>query len=133
MTHPAQAQKTYSGNGDGGRITPMRKGERRGGRQRGTPNKMNTVLKDAILLAAEAAGNEKNNDGLVGYFKWIGVKHPRTFCSLLGRLMVAQERKIKLVEFNPSELKDLLLRRGMLREIVYEGRSRYLFVDAAPN
>jgi hypothetical protein len=68
-------------------FRPSRPGERRGGRKKGTPNKTTTVLKEAILLAAEAAGGK---DGLVGYLTVQAKKHPGPFLALLAKLIPLQ-------------------------------------------
>ena len=59
-------------------------GERRGGRQKGTPNKTTQQLKEAILEAARLAGDEK---GLVGYLQKQASLNPAPFMSLLGRVL----------------------------------------------
>jgi hypothetical protein len=45
-------------------------GERRGGRQKGTPNKLTKDVKEAILGAAEEIGGP---EGMKGYFKQLAV------------------------------------------------------------
>ena len=61
----------------------MARGVKTGGRQKGTPNKTTTVLKDAILLAAAEAG-----DGdLVAYLKAQAIANPGPFLSLLGKVL----------------------------------------------
>ena len=62
-------------------------GERRGGRSRGTPNKLTKALRDAILLAAEKAGGE---GGLVGYLTLQAHENPRAFLCLLGKVLPLQ-------------------------------------------
>ncbi|KTS10264.1 hypothetical protein SB2_06870 [Methylobacterium radiotolerans] len=62
-------------------------GERRGGRQKGTPNKVTGLLKDAILQAAEAAGGEA---GLVGYLTIQATENPAGFMTLLGKVLPMQ-------------------------------------------
>lgn len=62
-------------------------GERRGGRQKGTPNKTTALLKDAVMQAAEAAGGE---EGLVGYLKTQAVLNPGPFMALLGKVLPLQ-------------------------------------------
>ncbi len=62
-------------------------GERRGGRQKGTPNKTTALLKDAILMAATEAGGE---DGLTGYLKAQASENPGPFMSLLGKVLPMQ-------------------------------------------
>lgn len=58
-------------------------GERRGGRKKGTPNKITGDLKKAILEAAEAS----HKDGTVGYLKNVAMTDARTFCGLLGKVL----------------------------------------------
>lgn len=61
------------------------------GRQKGVPNKSTQVLKDAILEAAEAVGeNGKGKDGLIGYLKMVAKKEPKAFATLLGRVLPLQ-------------------------------------------
>ena len=66
-----------------GGFRPSRPGERRGGRQKGTPNKATTALRDAILAAAD----EAHPDGKVGYLKWLATNNSGAFASLLARLL----------------------------------------------
>ena len=66
-------------------------GERRGGRQKGTPNKTTKILKDAILQAAEEVGVDgEGSGGLVGYCKMVAVASPQAFCGLLGKVLPTQ-------------------------------------------
>ena len=60
---------------------PQKGSVRVGGRQKGTPNKTTAVLKDAILMAAEAAGGD---GGLVA------TKNPPSFMVLLGKVLPMQ-------------------------------------------
>jgi len=55
-----------------------------GGRQKGTPNKVTSVLKDAILAAAEEAGGD---GGLAGYLRTQAIEHPGQFMTLLGKIL----------------------------------------------
>jgi hypothetical protein len=54
------------------------------GRPTGAQNKTTTVLKDAILAAAEQAGDEA---GLVGYLRNMATTNPGAFLSLLGKVL----------------------------------------------
>jgi hypothetical protein len=72
-SHPAAFKKGQSGN-------PA-------GRTPGTPNKTTTLLKEAILMAAEGAGGEA---GLVGYLKRQAAENPGPFMSLLGKVLPMQ-------------------------------------------
>lgn len=66
-------------------------GERRGGRQKGTPNKTTTMLKEAIIAAAEKAGSDKKGkDGLVGYCHFLATNEPKAFSQLLGKVLPMQ-------------------------------------------
>lgn len=58
-------------------------GERRGGRQRGTPNKVTGALKDMILQAL-------SNVGGVTYLEKQAKKQPGHFLSLVGRVLPLQ-------------------------------------------
>ena len=72
-------------------LRPNRRGERRGGRKAGTPNKVTGSLKEAILLAAEAVGADgKGKDGLLGYLTSLARRHPAIFVPLLGRVLPLQ-------------------------------------------
>jgi len=57
--------------------------QRRGGRKKGTPNKISTKLKNAIENAFAALGGED-------YLVKIAEEDPRTFCALLGKILPMQ-------------------------------------------
>ena len=63
------------------------KRQKTGGRQKGTPNKTTSLLKDAILKAAEEAGGE---GGLVGYLTLQAHENPAAFMSLVGKVLPLQ-------------------------------------------
>ena len=58
-----------------------------GGRQKGTLNKTLTLLKDAILEAADTAGGK---EGLVGYLALQAREGSVAFMGLLGKLVPSQ-------------------------------------------
>ena len=61
-----------------------------GGREKGTPNKISSALKEAILEAAENAGKRLKPDaesGTVAYLEQIAIQEPASFCSLLGKVL----------------------------------------------
>jgi hypothetical protein len=58
-----------------------------GGRKTGTPNKTTALLKDAILEAAERAGDE---EGMVGYLVEQAHANPTSFMTLLGKVLPLQ-------------------------------------------
>ena len=61
-----------------------------GGRKKGTPNKISSAPKEAILEAAENAGKRLKPDaesGTVAYLEQIAIQEPASFCSLLGKVL----------------------------------------------
>ena len=59
------------------------------GRPKGSQNKINVLIKDAVLKAAEIVG-DGGKDGLVGYCSFLARQEPRAFASLLGKLIPSQ-------------------------------------------
>src|ERR1700733_294186 len=67
------------------RGKPFEKGNRNGGRPRGSPNKISRDLKEAYLMAANLAGGE---EGLVGYLKTQALQgNPSPFMAGLAKLL----------------------------------------------
>jgi hypothetical protein len=60
------------------------------GRKKGVPNKTTALLKDAILRAAEQAGNKVGNEGMVSYLALQAEENPGPFMSLLGKVLPMQ-------------------------------------------
>jgi len=60
------------------------------GRKKGTPNKTTALLKDAILKAAEQAGNKVGDEGLVSYLVQQAEENPSAFMPLLGKVLPMQ-------------------------------------------
>lgn len=56
------------------------------GRKKGVPNRINALLKDDILKAAEMA----HPDGRVGYLTQQAVENPQAFMGLLGKVLPVQ-------------------------------------------
>lgn len=75
-------------------MTERKIGPNRGnagkGRPKGAPNKTTALLKDAILKAAEQAGNKVGDQGLVSYLEDQATKNPGPFMSLLGKVLPMQ-------------------------------------------
>jgi hypothetical protein len=57
------------------------------GRPKGSPNKTTTILKDAILKAAEMAGDP---NGIEGYLTAQAQANPGPFMALLGKVLPLQ-------------------------------------------
>jgi hypothetical protein len=64
------------------------KGKPGPGRPKGLLNKNTTLLKDAILLAAQNAGG--GEDGLVAYLQAQAIANPGPFLALLGKVLPLQ-------------------------------------------
>jgi hypothetical protein len=62
-------------------------GKRGPGRPRGSPNKTTALLKDAILKAAENAGDQA---GMIGYLQTQAKLNPGPFMALLGKVLPMQ-------------------------------------------
>lgn len=60
------------------------------GRPKGSQNKTTALLKDAILKAAEQAGNKVGSQGLVSYLEHQAEENPAPFMSLLGKVLPMQ-------------------------------------------
>ena len=61
------------------------------GRPKGSLNKTTTLLKDAILKAAELAGNNVgDNQGIVSYLSHQAEENPTAFMGLLGKVLPMQ-------------------------------------------
>lgn len=60
------------------------------GRPKGSPNKTTALLKDAILKAAEQAGNRVGDNGMVSYLEKQAQENPGPFMSLLGKVLPMQ-------------------------------------------
>lgn len=58
-------------------------GERRGGRQKGTPNKLTRTVKQAVELAFEKVGGAE-------YLAKMAVEQPTAFMTLLGKVLPTQ-------------------------------------------
>ena len=66
-----------------------------GGRKAGTPNKITGALKEAILTAAEIAGQEHHEkgedapegEGLICYLTQLAKEEKKVFAGLLGRVL----------------------------------------------
>ena len=69
----------------------FKKGDGRGGRPKGAPNKTTRVLQEAIILAAENSKHSKTGD-LEGYLRHLADDKPELFVPLLAKLLPLQVR-----------------------------------------
>lgn len=61
------------------------------GRTKGVPNKTTALLKEAILRAAELAGEDgEGKAGLTGYCTFLAKEEPKAFAQLLGKVLPMQ-------------------------------------------
>ncbi len=72
-----------------------RAGNRGMGRPKGLPNKNTTLLKTAIVEAAELAGQDVRpgdpaTGGLVSYLRWLAIEEPPAFAALIGKVLPLQ-------------------------------------------
>jgi hypothetical protein len=71
-----------------GTFSKERQPTKKRGRKPGVPNRITTVLKDAIVIAATEVGeNRRGKDGLTGYLRWLAKNEPKSFAALLGRVL----------------------------------------------
>lgn len=61
----------------------MAQGQKTGGRKKGTPNKITTDLRGAIMAAYDAVGGQK-------YLETVARDDAKTFCTLLGKILPTQ-------------------------------------------
>lgn len=110
------------------------------GRKKGVPNKVGKLLKDAIILAAEEMGDmevgyrynkkthiwKKGKGGLLGYLKWMARNEPRSFATLLSRViplhMVAEHDHNHRFE-SQEELLERLHQLGIDPARLFPGRT----------
>ncbi len=67
------------------------------GRPKGVPNRTTTLIKDAIIAAAQAAGGD---EGMAGYLQQQAKDNPGPFLALLGKVLPMQ-----LANYGGGELK----------------------------
>jgi len=86
-------------NPTGAGFKPNKKGERRGGRKAGTPNRITASLKEDALGAAEDVGmvilkgeswQATGKGGRRAYLRWAAVHQPASFIGLLARFVPAE-------------------------------------------
>jgi len=83
------SRRARSANQRPGSFKPGHK--KLGGRKRGTPNVISADYRKALFEAACRVGQDGNGKGgIVGYFRWVAVRHPRAYAiALLANLPVS--------------------------------------------
>ncbi|THD62123.1 MAG: hypothetical protein E7813_20680 [Bradyrhizobium sp.] len=77
------------------------KGEKHAGagRPRGSKNKITLTLKEALLVALEAVGEDgKSTNGLTGYLFKVAMKRPDLIMPILGKLMLLEMKQAAKAE-----------------------------------
>lgn len=75
------------------------------GRPKGSPNKTTATLKEAILKAADAVGEDGRGKGkLVGYLKKVAREDVKAFSGLLGKVLPLQVAGADDDEGNPTAI-----------------------------
>ncbi|MBB5074523.1 hypothetical protein HNQ69_001675 [Bartonella callosciuri] len=67
--------------------TPPKAGQ---GRVKGVPNKTTRLLKEAVIKAAELAGNKYGKEGLISYLEKQAIRCPAAYLVLLGKILPLQ-------------------------------------------
>jgi hypothetical protein len=86
------------------------------------------LLREAIIVAAAELGSDGNGEqGLVGYLKMLGTKHPSAFANLLGRLLPAELAATLIDDDEPmsvtlsvDEVRARLARRGINVDTIFD-------------
>src|ERR1035437_8965249 len=105
--------------------TTFKRGRRKtGGRRLGVPNWNTRVLREAVLLAAAAAGSEKGRNGLFLYLKKVAKRQPAVFMPVLARLLSLQVEsqqtsKTEVRYRSVAELRQELIKRGVPVDTIY--------------
>lgn len=97
-------------------------------RKKGTPNRVTVVLKECVLLAAQAVGSDgQGSGGLQGYLEVIAMQEPKSFVALLGRIIPMH------VQHKPDEDQSEQLTREELKQRALErGLPSHIFDAAIP-
>ncbi|MCT8970890.1 hypothetical protein [Microbaculum marinisediminis] len=84
------------------------------GRPKGSPNKVTSRLREAIIAAADDHGRDgEGSDGLKGYLAMLARDEKKTFATLLGRIVPAHVEGDMTVSANPvADLMNQIAERG---------------------
>ncbi|WP_336276971.1 hypothetical protein [Bartonella sp. CB178] len=88
---------------------------RKRGRSKGALNKSTKRFNEALLTAAEQAGSQYGDDGLVSYLQYHALNNPVPFFSLLAKVLPLQVtaeaggnvKTISRIEIVPVDSKDM--------------------------
>lgn len=97
---------------------------KRGGRQKGTRNRITTALKEAIILAASTVGRDgRGQDGLHGYLVKLAKTEPKVYATLLRAVIplhiVGQVDHDHRVYQTREEVVSALREKGLPVDMVY--------------
>ena len=93
--------------------------EKIGGRQKGTTNKVPTILKEAIMLALQAEGSDgRGTDGVVGALRKAWKTERREFLKLASKLLPYQltgkdGSPLQMMHTTKDQLRERFKERGL--------------------
>jgi len=84
-------RKSFAGRNGGTLLSPLLKGQRVVGRQRGSQNKFTRQIKEGLVEAAILYGYDgKGKNEMIGFFHRVIEKDIAVFCGMLSRAMPLQ-------------------------------------------
>lgn len=92
---------------------PKKRQQPSGGSRKGRPNKTTSILKEAIILAAEEVGQDgEGYGGLTGYLRRVALEDVKAFSGLLGKVLPLQivgdrENPLPVVAMSPEQFEQL--------------------------
>jgi hypothetical protein len=112
------------------------RGEKRGrGRPKGSPNVVTRMLKEAILLGGEGAGNllaetdtmlrgdPRRPEGMIAYMQWLALNYPTVYGALVSRVLPLQTQAVKSEDWTPyktrQEIEAAMREHGLPVERIY--------------
>ena len=106
-------------------MAPFNSSTNRGGRKRGTPNKLTRDVRDAIVTAAAMLGADgEGRDGLVGYLMNIGRANPELMVHLLAKVLPLQVKhsstSVHVELRSADEMRQALLSRGIRADRIFD-------------
>lgn len=120
-TVDAAAERRPDGMPRGKPFQPGQSGNPKGG-QRGPFSRKAGNLKDAIISAAEAVGFEHDpttDDGLKAYLAHLARREPKSFSSLLGRIVPLMPVRVEMPKIEKAS--DLVTASGVIASAMANG------------